>query len=156
MTTPSRCRLTRARIEPVSAWQFQFTDTNDCGFVADILAIADWSGDLVELAAWKPGQPNKWWLRDGNVPLLGEDSAELSQLQRRPVWLAESPAAWWANVSAGRDAACVLNWSADPRLVLTGLNMRCSPAMDRRLRQWWAQATRPTFSTVVEAQRVAA
>lgn len=155
---PSKmCRLTRARIEPISETLFQFLDTNDTGFIADIVAIRGWSGELVELVAWKPDAPGRWWLRSGLVPMIGEDLAELATLRKEPVWLADTPASWLELVNRGReDVACVIDWTADPRLLMTGLNVHCSAGMSRRLRQWWGEHAKMHFSVTASAARHAA
>jgi hypothetical protein len=155
---PSKCcRLTKARIEPISETQFQFPDARDSGFIADILVVPGWSGDLVELIAWKPEQPNRWWLRSGLVPLIGEDLAELAKLRKEPTWLANNPSQWFELVHKCReDVACVIDWTADPRLVMTGLNVHCSASMSRRLKQWWVEHAKMNFSITTSGVKHAA
>jgi hypothetical protein len=154
---PNTVRLARARIEPISAERFQFTDTNDTGFVAHVLLVRGWDGKLIELVAWKEGEVNRWWLRTGALALLGEDLAELAGIRKEPIHLVETPLAWFHAVKSGRqDVIAVIDWSADPRLVMTGLNIVCSTAMSKRLRQWHAEHAKMNFTVSVEGARRAA
>jgi hypothetical protein len=150
------CRLTKARVEPITEKLFQFPDA-DFGFVADILAVRDWSGALMELIAWRPEAPHRWWLRRGDaLALLGDDLVDLAKMRREPLLLVATPAEWWAAVQRDATAICVADWSTDPRLVMTGLEFECSRFLFERVQRWWQQWTAPTFTArIVEARHVA-
>lgn len=65
----------------------------------------DWSiPDVVDLIAWQPAQPERWWWRVGTGHALGLDLLN----DDLPVRIVSSPLAWLA---AGGDALCILDWS---------------------------------------------
>ena len=67
---------------------------------------------LVDLAAFIPEAPERWWLRVGNGVLLGADVVDKAEFFDEPVHLYPSPLAWLQNECRG---ACALDW---PRAAL--------------------------------------
>lgn len=63
---------------------------------------------LVDLVAWRPAQPDLWWLLVGSAQWLGP--AEREPLSEDgPMRLVSTPLAWLG----AQDSVCVLDWSAD-------------------------------------------
>ncbi|MEX2628655.1 MAG: hypothetical protein WD341_01865 [Tistlia sp.] len=110
---------------------------------------------IVDLVAWRPSAPQRWWRRTGAAGVLGD--LDDARFQPRPVLhLRASPLAW---VRAGGQGATVLDWRADPRDLLSGFaEIRCSsPAVAERLARRAAECARwATAITVAEARRDAA
>lgn len=94
---------------------------------AVFLAVEDRDGELLDVVAWSPADPAKWWRRTGRATVLGADAIARSRDWVIPVTLLSTPAAWAHRAASGAFwCACVLDWDARVELVL-----------------WNAQAIRP-------------
>jgi hypothetical protein len=127
--------------EPAGTYQ-----PNPDGAPAVILGAADRAGELIDLVAWHPHQPGRWWLRTGAAVALGEVEIDRAGFLDLPLLLFATPSAWlWNHDREGRwPAACILDWSADPRLIFTGVKILCdTPALAERLEQAQRRHDRP-------------
>jgi hypothetical protein len=113
------------------------------------------SGWLVvdELIAVVVGEPGRWWLRRGDVPILGRgiNDAHLDYCATlgEPIMLYESPLGW---LQAGGRGLVVLDWTFNPLEHFVGLNIRCeTPALAKRLDARRCDAAQSAF--VIEEVR---
>lgn len=103
------------------------------GLPAYVQAVAEWDGDwgiadTVDLVAWRPSEPSRWWWRCGTACALGDGLLDGDE----PVRVVGSPLAWLA---AGGNAMCILDWSVTSPV---WNDMRSAPPLiftDERLRQ---------------------
>ncbi len=112
------------------------------GIDAALLQIVERDGSLYDTVAWElTGDPRYWWLRHGRATFLGELDIEEANAAGAPVRLAETPKRW---LQLAPGAACILDWSADVRSVLSlpkkgwiidnpSLRRRVEHLMSRRL-----------------------
>ncbi len=103
-----------------------------------ILGVKDRYGELVDLVAWHPDVPERWYIRIGDeTPILGAHALALAAYYRRSVTLYPSPEAWlYARLrDRDQDAVCVLDWSVDLRPLLEGVSgVECAdPQLEGRL-----------------------
>ncbi len=68
-----------------------------------------------DLIAFKPSEPGRWWLRRGQVDLLG--AYNMTHWRLSPTTVHETPLSW---LRAGADGVCIVDWTCDPADVLLG------------------------------------
>ena len=109
-----------------------------------ILGVKDRYGELVDLVAWHPDAPERWYFRIGDeTPILGAHALALAAYYRRSITVYPSPEKWLFARVRDRDhaAACVLDWSVDLRPLFEGVpSVTCTapglePALYRALRE---------------------
>ncbi len=89
-----------------------------------VLGVKDQDGELVDIVAWYPTFPAKWYLRIGDeTPILGAHALVIAAWYHRPVTLYPTPEAWlYARLrDRDQDAVCVLDWSVDLRPLFEGV-----------------------------------
>lgn len=109
-----------------------FTPSED-GLPAYVQPVAEWDddygvSDIVDLVAWRPSEPSRWWWRCGTAFALGDGLLDGDE----PVPVVGTPLAWLA---AGGKALCILDWSI---VSPVWTDMRSAPPLiftDDRLRQ---------------------
>ena len=74
-------------------------------------------GPIIDLLAFHPDRPDRWWLRLGSAVLLGRYNARLAQLKEEPLFVHPDPLSW---LRADCMGAVVLDWDADLILYLDG------------------------------------
>lgn len=64
---------------------------------------------IIDLVAWRPDRPRRWWLRTGAGMgvVLGHQHHVTAQWEDTALLLHETPADWLA---AGGEGACILDW----------------------------------------------
>ena len=62
----------------------------------------------IDLVAWFPGEPARWWLRRGTAVLLGEIEVVCAEVYDEPIQVRRTPLDW---LKAGGDGIVIL---ADP------------------------------------------
>lgn len=75
------------------------------GREALILPVAD--GDLLDLIAWFPDEPGRWWRRTGIPDILGEEAVRISRHTGERLRLHANPRDWLRDSGYG---AVVLDW----------------------------------------------
>ena len=75
---------------------------------------------LVDLVAFKPSDPSRWWLRLGNAVLLGLHNVRLAHFEQVPVEVHATPLAW---LQADCRGCCVLDWKRDVLSRLEGVGV---------------------------------
>ncbi len=89
-----------------------------------ILGVKDQDGELVDIVAWYPTFPAKWYLRIGDeTPILGAHALALAAYYRRSITLYPTPETWlyaWLR-DRDQDAVCVLDWDVDLRPLFEGV-----------------------------------
>lgn len=126
------------------------------GTWATYVGATDHRGRLTDLVAWNDDAPGWWWTRLGNVVALGEAEIHRAEILNLPLHLFATPYAWLMNHGPkGRwPAACIVDWTSDPRLLLNGVDVKCDdPALVRRLEEAQRRHDRPLR---ISAQRRAA
>lgn len=74
--------------------------------VHDDLARDLGEAGLIDLIAWRTGEPERWWWRSGSAWALGHELLVVNAAE--PVQIVTTPCDWLA--AAGR-ALCILDWS---------------------------------------------
>ena len=76
---------------------------------AAVTVIHNRYGELCDLVAWLPGEPEAWWLRRGDeTPFLGTRNLAMAAYYGDTITLHPTPQDW---LLAGRKGVCVLKWS---------------------------------------------
>lgn len=136
-----------------------FYQPHEAGAPAAILGAADRAGDLVDLVAWHPDQPGRWWVRTGAAAVLGEAEIDRAACLDIPLYLVETPHAWLFNHSPGGrwPAACIIDWSTDPRPLFSGVRLVChSNRLARRLEEAQRRYDRPLKIAIARSMAHAA
>jgi hypothetical protein len=96
-----------ARIEPCLDGLFSFSEAGEPAVIQACVDPDRELGDagLIDLLAWLPTDPARWWWRVGTAAVLGDEMLQYGE----PVPVVETPLAWLA--SEGR-SLCILDWSA--------------------------------------------
>ena len=79
------------------------------GEPAIVAKIHDANGDLADLVAWQPERPGRWWLRRGDIAVLGAHAAAVANYHGDSIRLIGTPQDWF---QSGGNGACVLLWAA--------------------------------------------
>ncbi len=115
-----------------------------------VLGVKDQDGELVDIVAWHPDAPERWFLRLGDeTPILGAHALAVAAYYRRSVTLYPSPEKWLFARVRDRDhaAVCVLDWSVDLRPLFEGVSgVTCTapglePALYHSLRNFEPRIT---------------
>ncbi len=62
---------------------------------------------LIDMIAWRPDDPARWWYRQGETAVLGIDHLDLAHVEGWPISFATSPAEWLRGNCHG---ACLLGY----------------------------------------------
>lgn len=134
-------------VAPIEPHSFRF-DFSESGREAVAIGLRGIGDDLVDLVAWFPDTPGKWWLRFGLVVFAGEEAVARASFFRKPLRLYETPLDW---LRAGCLGAAVLDSLADIRLDLENVAMiECASLahgrdIERQLREAVRLRTPPIF-----------
>lgn len=77
------------------------------GSPAFIHPIFDGDGDVIDLIAWRPSAPSRWWLRTGIATMLGEVAVHACYVHESPLRLHRTPLNWLRRSGWG---AVPLDW----------------------------------------------
>ena len=104
------------RITTYSDGLFEFHDDGD---LAIIVAegepeVPGWV-EFYDLVAFAPDDPSRWWLRLGQVDLVG--AYNMTPWKLSPTTIHETPLSW---LRAGAVGICIVDWTCDPADVLLG------------------------------------
>ena len=66
--------------------------------------------EIIDIVAFQPSDPTRWWLRLGNAVVLGLHNARLAVFKEEPVLVHATPLDW---LRAECHGAVVLDWRAD-------------------------------------------
>lgn len=72
---------------------------------------------IIDIVAFKPSEPNRWWLRLGQAVILGRHNARLALFKEEPLFIHATPLDW---LRADCMGVVVLDWNADLTLYLDG------------------------------------
>jgi len=109
------------------------------GELALVAKIHDAHGDLTDLVAWQPERPGQWWLRHGDIAVLGAHNLAVAAYYGDGIRLHGTPQDYFSTHQSG---VCVLLWSAPLDGLFDGVGMiQChSPDLQKRLetalRRW--------------------
>ena len=129
---------------------FVFDRQGELAFVAE---IHDAHGDLADFAAWQPERPGQWWLRHGDIAVLGGHALAVASYHGDGIRLCGTPQDWFRTHRRG---ACVLLWGAPLDELFDGVDsIECdSPDLQNRietaLRRW-----EPSITVQREARHAA-
>lgn len=133
-----------ALIEAASDGSFQ---ESEGGFDALICPVRDRYGEVVDAVAWRLGSPNVWWRLRCLGDVLGAPALLQAAWEPTELTLYETPQRWLANV--GPRALCILDWSADLRLLFGLVHgpLICeSTRLEQKFLQTLAAQTGPNLS----------
>ena len=110
-------------IKPLQGGRFEFTEN---GRSVVVLPVYDsetpaWAplehrfDGLLDLLAFDPTQPDHWWLRRGQAPLLGSIYISLALEAGLALPVYASPMSW---MKANAEGLVILNWETAPDLLL--------------------------------------
>lgn len=99
-------------ISPIMTEASGLYQPHESGERAVILGVRDHGGAVVDIVAWFPERPGRWWLRHGVMSTLGEVEIERAAHFEVPLHLFGTPDAWLFNHAPGGrwPAACVIDW----------------------------------------------
>ncbi|MCH7833022.1 MAG: hypothetical protein IIC55_09155, partial [Proteobacteria bacterium] len=84
---------------------------------------------LIDIMAFEPSNPARWYLRLGNAVLLGLHNARLAVFEESPVMVHATPLDWLRADCAG---VVVLDWKADLLSYLDGYGILVDDDTTRR------------------------
>ena len=105
MSTP-RHMIRVLRIETHDSGLFEFSAE---GELAAVARVHDSDHDLADFVAWFLDRPGHWWLRHGDVAVLGGHELAVAAWGGGVIRLHATPEAWFLG---GRHGVCVLLWDA--------------------------------------------
>jgi hypothetical protein len=132
---------------------------------AAVVPVHDRFGELVDLCAWFPNEPQRWWLRLGEAtPILGTKALAIAAAEGEPINLQGTPERWLMDqggacirppgacaiecaTCALPRGACILRWDVDLRELFEGVaRVDCDCSELRRrllqsLRGWEPRVT---------------
>ena len=124
------------RIETHDSGLFEFDAGGD---LAAVSRVHDSDHDLADFVAWFVDRPGQWWLRNGDVAVLGSHELAVAAWGRGVIRIHETPEEWFRG---GRHGVCVLLWDAPLDDLFAGVgSIWCdSPTLRQRivdaLRRW--------------------
>ena len=110
--------MTRLRIETFEDGSFQ----RSCfGYEATVIPVLDRWRETIDTLAWFDTAPQSWWRLRLIGQVLGDKALLAAEWEGLPVHLYETPAGWWA--AKDPKGVCVIDWTADPRLLLNSARL---------------------------------
>jgi len=85
---------------------------------------------LVDIVAFKPSNPARWWLRLGQAVVLGLHNARLAAFKEEPILVHATPLDW---LRAECQGAVVLDWKREVLSHLDGYGVLADAATGKRL-----------------------
>ena len=135
-------RIGAARIVPSDAGTYRLSLDGDW---AAILPVRDEDHELVNLCAWFPDAPGRWWLRfSDECFFLGARALTVAAYFGDPIELHATSEAW---AVAGGRGACALRWDVDLRPWFEGISaVRCdsqtlAARFQTAMRRWEPKTT---------------
>ena len=108
-----------SRIIPTGRWYELAEGDGIPAYIMPVFVSGAFS-DLLDLIAWTPADPVRWWFRTGDAYALGMEWIDRAEIHDKPLRLFECPLDWLA---AGGSGACVLDWK------FAALHLRRVPAL---------------------------
>ncbi len=114
------------------------------GEPAIVAKIHDSHGDLADFVAWQPERPGQWWLRRGELAVLGGHALAVANYHGNSIRLFGTPQDWFRS---GGDGVCILLWTAPLDGLFDGVGVvECdSSALQQRfvtaIRRWEPRTT---------------
>ena len=130
-------------IKTASDGSFVFAPDGEPAVVAKIY---DANGDLADFVAWQPERPGQWWLRRGELAVLGGHALAVANYFGNCIRLFGTPQDWFRS---GGDGVCILLWTAPLDGLFDGVGVvECdSPELQQRfvkaIRRWEPRTTAP-------------
>ena len=85
--------------------------------------------EIVDLVAFKPSAPTKWWLRLGQAVVLGRDNARLALIEEKSVVVHPTPLSW---LQVDCQGCVVLDWKRDILSCLDGYGVLAADVATRK------------------------
>ena len=103
------------RIVTHSTGLFEFHEDGDLAVIAaeGEPEFPGWA-EVHDLVAFAPDDPSRWWLRRGEVDLLG--AYNMTPWRLSPTTIYSTPLSW---LRVGADGVCIVDWNCDPADVLS-------------------------------------
>jgi hypothetical protein len=138
------------RITTHSEGLFEFHDEGEPAIIVPEgePEVPGW-GAVHDLIAFRPDNPETWWLKLGMVDLLGAYNIRPWKLSHTKMY--ENPLSW---LRAGASGICLLDWGTNPALVLSGagyLEVE-SPTLKTKLEQRITEAALEPFDIAVSPE----
>ena len=136
-------KMSVLQIKPHSDGSFEFAPDGEPAIVAEIHDAHD---ALADFAAWQPERPGQWWLRHGDIAVLGGHALAVAAYHGDSIRLCGTPQDWFRTHRRG---VCVLLWGAPLDELFDGVgSVECdSPELQQRfvaaLRRWEPRVTSP-------------
>lgn len=131
----------------------RFYQPVDDGAPAIIVPVLD-AEELVDLLAFDPRRPERWWLRIGAVPLLGGDELAYlllgPKLFAEPLWVHRTPLNWLRNSCHGVVILDIDRGLGDLAIVPNGIAAE-DAAHQRELKDRLARAAMRRLPNVIVA-----
>lgn len=108
---------------------------------------------IIDLVAFQPSDPTRWWLRSGQGVVLGLHNARLAAFKEEPVFVHATPLDW---LRAECQGVVVLDWTADILSRLDGYGILTDATTGKRLEQAFTRHFNFPQIKIIEGQRHAA
>lgn len=99
-----------------------YVPTRD-GMVAILVPVLSASAELIDIVAYAPGNPERWWLRTGLGSALGEDALERCRNYDDPILVCGTPREWTRERAYGLLNSCCVLDRRRASAVLAGLRV---------------------------------
>ena len=119
-----------------------------------VLGVAEHPAEeIIDLVAFEPSNPGRWYLRLGQAVVLGRHNARLALFEESPVFIHATPLDW---LRANCQGAVVLDWKADLLSYLDGYGvLAADDVTQRRLHQKFKRHIHIPEVRVVERRNAA-
>jgi hypothetical protein len=130
--------IATARIHTRPDGLYELADGGD-GDMVVMIPVYDSNHELADLCVWDPAAPGRWWLRYGDVAVLGGHALAVEAYHGGAIRLHATPQEW---LLGQRRGVCVLLWAAPLDYLFEGVGtVDCdSPELHQRfmkaLRRW--------------------
>jgi hypothetical protein len=95
-----------AGIETHPPGVFDLADHGRRAFIQPVLCGPQYT-DLIDIIAWFPADPARWWMLNYSGEPLGVDQLDRAEIKREPLVLRRTPLDW---LRVNGDGVCVLDW----------------------------------------------
>lgn len=98
---------------------FDFAEHGRPAYIQPVL-IGPAFSDIVDLIAWHPDDPGRWWTRLYSGLPLGVDQLDVAEILGEPLAIRRAPLSW---LQSGGDGVVVTDWP------MTAPALRCVPTL---------------------------